>query len=102
MNLFFLSCDLPIYIYTETYDILGIQYVGTYGFVFLNYLTFFYSSLNFFVYFSCNKLFRAYVSSIICFCRKNNKNDVVNTNNISLPTPQSMNLAASVNTNYNL
>ena len=69
MNLFFLICYLPIYIYTVTYDILGIQYVGTSGFVYLNYLTFFYSSLNFFVYFSSNKLFRKYVLSIICFCR---------------------------------
>ena len=85
MNLFFLSCNLPICFYTETYDALGIQYVHMLGFILVNYLTFLYYSLNFFVYFSSNKLFRDYALSILFFFRKNTKNGVLKSKNVSTP-----------------
>jgi hypothetical protein len=80
MNIFFLTCNFPIFIYVETYDVLGISYFGRPVFFYLTYLTFLYSSLNFFVYFFSNKLFRRYFSAIVCLCRKN-KTEVVVLNN---------------------
>jgi hypothetical protein len=70
MNIFFLTCNFPLFIYIETCDVLGIFYFERPAFFYLNYLTFLYSSLNFFVYFFSNKVFRGYFLSIFCFCRK--------------------------------
>jgi hypothetical protein len=70
MNIFFLACNFPLFIYIETCNVLRISYFERPVFFYLNYLTFLNSALNIFVYFFSNKLFRGYFLSIFCFCRK--------------------------------
>ena len=70
MSLFYLACTLPFCILTVTYDALGINYFGTLEFSIVNFLTYVYSSCDFFIYLSCNKLFRQYFFYIISCGRK--------------------------------
>jgi hypothetical protein len=70
INIFYLACTLPFCILTVTYDALGINYFGTLEFSIVNFLTYVYSSCDFFIYLSCNKLFRQYFFYIISCGRK--------------------------------
>ena len=70
MDLFYLACTIPFCVLTVTYDALGINYFGRLEFNIVNFLTYVYSSCEFFIYFSCNKLFRTYFLSMIGCCRK--------------------------------
>lgn len=76
IDIFYLICTLPFCILTVTYDALGVNYFGTLEFSIVNFLTYVYSSFDFFIYFSCNKLFREYFMAIIrCRRKKEISND---------------------------
>ena len=66
VSLYFLLCNLPFCILTIIYNALSIKYSETFIFYFLNALTFFYCSFNFFIFMLSNKLFRSNFFSMFC------------------------------------
>ena len=95
MDIYFLICNLPYCILTIVDDVLAINYFGTFSFYILNALTYVFSSCDFIIYFSFNKLFRKHFLSMISYFRKDKFNSskiatstANNTNNTNLKIRQ--------------
>ena len=78
IDAFFLTCNLPYYIFVVTVDALSINYFGTFLYDALDALTVVYNAFDFFVFFFSNTLFRDHVYSL--FYRKS-KNAAIKRSN---------------------